>query len=439
MNRSVSLLDKTSGILFGDAGLTRDATVVVGVSGGVDSMVLLHTACALGLNVHVVHVNYHQRGDESDADEQHVRLVCKRMNVPVQVVDWRKNDMPSGNFQDVARQFRRDQYQRVMHETGGEAILLGHNRDDVYETLLMRVLRGAAPSNWNALPAVSMPFVRPLVDTTRQEILSYAKEHGVEWREDSSNQKSVYARNFLRNELIPQIDQLFPGWESNVDRIKMYGNVYRMSLDQLLVPFGDASSLPVAWLSEIPAPLNSALIHRVLERHGLPVRSTLPEQILALLDHQPGRMVEISDTVAWHRDRDAITIDLITHEPAMTLSFSLDDLAGRSITSEHGDISLGDGSNSGATFNLRAADGVYVVRPPQSGDKIAIDGGSKSITDLLNEWGVPRRLKPRTCVMTLDGSPVAVIFSHPAFGSRWRIDPAQAGISGMCIRFYLHT
>lgn len=432
------MLTKASDILFKDAGLSIGASVVLGVSGGVDSMVLFHIACVLGLQVHVVHVNYHQRGQESNADEQLVRSACNSMSVPVHVADWRTADMPTGNFQDMARQFRRDQFLRFLHESGSEAILLGHNRDDVYETLLMRVFRGAAPSNWNALPAVSAPFIRPLVDVTRHEILAYAKEHGVEWREDASNQKSVYARNFIRNDMIPHMDNLFPGWKSNVDRIKMYGDVYRMSLDQILAPFGDASRLPVAWLREVPAPLNAALIHRVHERHGLPVWSALPEQVLMLTDQQPGRMVEINDSIAWHRDRVDIAIDLITHEPAKMLSINLDDLAEGESISEHGRVALCDGSDPNATFCLQVTKGGYEMRPPQLGDKIAVSGGTKSVFDLLNEWGVPRRLKPRTIVLALDGSPVAVIFSHPGFKARWRIDPAHACTSGECICFYLH-
>lgn len=439
MNRSASLLTEASRILFEEAALSTDATVVVGVSGGVDSMVLLHIAAKLGLMVQVVHVNYHQRGDASDADERLVRDVCARLGVPVWVADWRDDVAESGNFQDLARLFRRDRYQKVLHETGAEAILLGHNLDDARETLIMRVLRGSAPSNWSAMPAVSMPFVRPLVGISRSDILEYAADNGVEWREDASNQMSVYARNFLRNEFIPHLDRLFPGWKSNVDRIKTYGDVYRLSLDRLLEPYGDALSLPVDWLKDVPIPLATALVHRVHERHGLAVRATLPQQVIALLDHQPGRMVDIDGIVAWHRDRNRITIDLIQHDPFPAFSFSHNDIADTHIPFVYGDIQFGHAPGTSATFCMKASGGAYSLRQPESGDRIAIDHGTKPVSDLLNEWGVPRRLKPRTCVVTLDGSPVAVIFSHPGFETRWRVDPRQLCATGACICFNLYT
>lgn len=438
MSKSESLLAEASRILFEEAGISSDAAVVVGVSGGVDSMVLLHLAGTLGLRLSVLHVNYHQRGMESDADAKLVIDACGHMNVTIEVVDWHEDTLESGNFQDLARQFRRDQYQRLMHETGSEAILLGHNRDDVYETLLMRVLRGAAPSNWNALPAIAMPYVRPLIDSTRSDIIDYARTHNIVWREDSSNQKSLYARNFLRNEIIPQMDGLFPGWKSNIDRIKMYGEVYRMSLDQLLTPFGDASSLPVDWLMGIPSTLGAALIHRVHERHGLHISSSLPDQVLSLLHQQPGRMIEIDGTFAWHRDRNRITLDYITHDPVVDVAFSFSDLQMQAIASDMGEILLIDRPNAQSPVCLRAQEGNYMIRSPRKGDKIGIETGRKSVSDLLNEWGVPSRLKPRAYVLTLDDSPVAVIFSHPEYGSHWRIDPRHGCSDGICLCFNLH-
>ncbi len=145
-------------ILFSDAGVSPDAAVVAGVSGGVDSMVMLHLLHGSGLKIHALHVNYHKRGSSSDADEELVRLTCSQYGITLEVVHWDSLQEIKGNFQDMARQFRRDQYQRLMHETGSEAILLGHNHDDMYETLIMRVLRGAAPSNWNALPQSIHPM-----------------------------------------------------------------------------------------------------------------------------------------------------------------------------------------------------------------------------------------------------------------------------------------
>ncbi len=425
-------------ILFSEAGLSPDASVVAGVSGGVDSMVTLHLLNQAGLRINVVHVNYHRRGEASDADEALVRRFCSTLGADLEVVHWESAVDPGGNFQDAARQFRRDRFQKSLHETGSEAVVLGHNRDDLYETLIMRVLRGAAPSNWNALPAVDPPYVRPLVTTTRADIEQYAKTGNIVWREDESNASSAYARNFLRNELIPDMDRLFPGWKTNVERIKMYGEVYRMAVDQLLLPYGDASKLPVDWLSSIAEPLKSAIIHRIHERKGLPITPSLPETIWSLLGSQPGRMVELDGMVAWHRDHDHLVLDLKVHDRVVMRHFSVSDVIGRPLDFDYGSVVLSGESPVGLTFSIRAADGAYIMRGYEFGDRLPILNGSKPVSDLLNEWGVPLRLKPRAYVLTLDGSVAAVIFSHPGYETRWRIDPKLACESHACLHFSIH-
>jgi tRNA(Ile)-lysidine synthase len=434
----MDILSEFRRILFSEASVSPDAAVVAGVSGGVDSMVMLHLLRMCGLRINVLHVNYHKRGASSNADEDLVRKACAEAGLQMEVIHWDNSNEVGGNFQDIARQFRRDQYQRVMHETGSEAILLGHNQDDMYETLVMRVLRGAAPSNWDALPAVDMPYVRPLISTSRAEIERFAHKSGIVWREDESNQTSTFARNFLRNELMPDIDRLYPGWRTNIDKIRMYGDVYRLALDQLLHPFGDASKLPVDWLRSLEPSLCSALIHRVHERKGLPVRQALPEAVLELLNSQPGRMVELDGMVAWHRDHDAITLDVTTHDAVDTVRFESVDVLSRTLEFDYGHIDQHVRVDTQATFALNAEPGSYELRSPLPGDKLRIEGGSKSVFDLLNEWGVPRRLKPRAYVLTLEGSVAAVIFSHPGFQTRWRIDPSHDCDGGKCIHFLIH-
>ncbi len=437
MNKSESLQIQSEfrRILFSVAGLSADSSVVVGVSGGVDSMVMLRMLQHEGLRINVVHVNYHKRAEASDADEELVRDACSQIGAYLEVVHWDSSQDLGGNFQDAARQFRRERFQKVMHETGSEAILLGHNKDDLYETLIMRVLRGAAPSNWNALPEVDLPYVRPLVTTTRAEIEQYANMGHFVWREDESNRSSVYARNFLRNDLIPEMDRLYPGWKSNVERIKMYGDTYRMAIDQLLQPFGDASKLPVEWLSSIDEPLSSAIIHRIHERKGLPVTLSQPESILSLTGSQPGRMVELDELVAWHRDHDSIVLDLKVHDKVAPLKFNSSEVNGNPMMFDYGCVSSSDIKPSESFFSVSAVAGSYMLRSSEAGDRLRISGGSKAVSDLLNEWGVPWRLKPRAYVLTLDGSVVAVIFSHPGYQTRWRIDPDFRCISQICLHF----
>src|SRR5690606_37758813 len=111
----------------------------------------------------------------------------------------------------------------------------------------MRLLRGASPTSWDGLKEWNPPFFRPLLHVDRSDIEAYANKAGITWRDDQSNFGTDYARNLLRNVLVPELDGLFPGWEANVERLPVYGQAFGEAVDLAL---GDAEGeLPLARLA----------------------------------------------------------------------------------------------------------------------------------------------------------------------------------------------
>lgn len=178
--------------------------LVVGVSGGCDSMTLLHVLKQGGADVVACHVNVGLRGAESDADEALVREMCAAWGIPFRS---ERVDLPAGNVQDAARRARRSFFDRILRETGASAILLAHHQDDQVETILMQWLRGGREDALTGMAARSGLYLRPWLEIPAAEIRESARSNGIPWREDRSNADRRYLRNRIRHELMPLIER----------------------------------------------------------------------------------------------------------------------------------------------------------------------------------------------------------------------------------------
>lgn len=193
-------------------------SVLVAVSGGPDSVALLSIlhglAKAWKLSLSVVHCNYGLRGIESDEDASFVAALCHRLNVPCCIRPLHigvREAGASSSLQARARDLRYRLFRDLAGELQADRVALGHTADDQAETVLLRMLRGAGLRGLAGMPHTrERLFVRPLLGATRREILSYLTAVGMSYRTDSSNAKSVYLRNRVRQEVLPVLESLTP-------------------------------------------------------------------------------------------------------------------------------------------------------------------------------------------------------------------------------------
>lgn len=190
------------------AAVPSGGTAFVAVSGGLDSMALLHLlreAASLRSLV-ALHVNHGLRGEESERDEAFVRAECARLQVECRVkrLDW-SGTRPS---QAACRERRLAFFRGVVGEA--DRLFLAHHLDDQAETVLQRLFRGSGLQGLAAMRPSSGRLLRPLLAFTRAEIRAYAEEAGLLWREDSSNASVKYERNWIRLELIPALEKRRP-------------------------------------------------------------------------------------------------------------------------------------------------------------------------------------------------------------------------------------
>lgn len=215
------LIDAVERFIRRERLLAPREALFVAVSGGIDSMVLLHVLRRLGHACTALHVNHGLRGAESDGDEDFVRAHCEQEGIAFRSarvdVDALKAEQPVST-QMAARLLRYEWIDEMMGPVGAARCALGHHADDVVETLFINLLRGTGRWGWGAMGPRRGDYIRPLLLVHRADIEAYARERGIRWREDSSNASEQYQRNRIRHELLPLLESIRPGSQRTIAR-----------------------------------------------------------------------------------------------------------------------------------------------------------------------------------------------------------------------------
>jgi tRNA(Ile)-lysidine synthase len=193
------------------AAVPSNQTLCVGLSGGRDSIVLLHALAELQClgPLQALHV-HHGLSANADSWAEHCRSVCSALNIPLTI---RRVAVPSDTGLGLEAAARAMRY-AAFSEVQADCILLAHHLDDQAETVLFNLLRGCGVAGAKGMSAErkagSIRVLRPLLDITADQIAAYAVEHGLVWIEDESNHNTNFSRNYLRREVMPKLTQRFP-------------------------------------------------------------------------------------------------------------------------------------------------------------------------------------------------------------------------------------
>ena len=213
---------------------TGTHNVLLAVSGGLDSVVLCQLTHEAGIPFAMAHCNFSLRGAESDRDEAFVRGLGEKYGVPVFVKTFDTAgfaEVQKLSLQEAARHLRYAWFNEVRKAQQLAYTLLAHHADDNIETLLMHFFRGTGLDGLTGMPEekADARCLRPMLHLRRSEIAAFANEKGLQWVEDSSNASNKYTRNFFRNNLIPQLQKMFPRVEEN-----LLGNIQRLQQTKVL-------------------------------------------------------------------------------------------------------------------------------------------------------------------------------------------------------------
>ena len=394
----------------------------VAVSGGVDSMVLLHVLRSLGHPCHVAHVDHGLRGAASDGDRAFLEHYCKDNDIPFVAhhVEVRAAMEATGSsVQMAARELRLEWFNKLVL-SGPEKLAMAHHADDSIETFFMGLLQGMGSQGWAGIPVRSGPFIRPLLNIGRKQILEYAFTNSIPWREDASNADTSYLRNRVRHELLPLLETWRPGTHRNLQRNtrlanELQGLATRRFTEVLkdVVPDADGSlRLPFTVITDSEAPF--LFLHHVLRHKGFH-----PDRLAAILTSIEERNV---GAIFLHGacqvlvDRKELVIGEVKgpfpiwqlnnpdHVPLEApLSIEAAPLAS---------MDLGVGRHV-AWLDADRVSFPLTLRPWVHGDRITPIGlgGTKLVSDLLIDAKVPRDRKQSTYVL-VQGDKVLWLCGH---------------------------
>lgn len=251
-----------------------DCRALVMVSGGQDSLALLHLLAtgsfrrAAPASFRALHINHHLRGPESDADEALVVRSCAEMRVPLTVLH-RPIEKHDGDVQQAARDARRSAAITVAAEFGCDRIAVGHTADDQAETVLYRLGRYGGLASFSSMKACDPPWVRPLLGCRRKETELYCRYHGLEFANDRGNAYPGYARTAIREQVLPAWEAALPGAVEAVCRAAEVAaemrEVVLTALDREMPGLDEAEELEVGRLLGMTPAVRRALLHAWLE------------------------------------------------------------------------------------------------------------------------------------------------------------------------------
>ena len=187
--------------------------LLLAVSGGIDSMVLVHLFQQLKFDFAIAHCNFQLRGEESDGDEAFVKTVGKQLKIPFHSIKFDTKQLAEEqktSIQVAARNLRYEWFSKLLDENKFDYLLTAHHLNDSLETFIINLSRGTGLDGLTGIPMQNDAIVRPLLVFSREEIAAFAKENKIQWREDSSNDSDKYLRNKIRHDIVPILKELNP-------------------------------------------------------------------------------------------------------------------------------------------------------------------------------------------------------------------------------------
>jgi tRNA(Ile)-lysidine synthase len=287
--------------------------LLLAVSGGVDSVVLCELCYRAGLIFQIAHVNFGLRGEESEADEIFVRQLAEKYKVPLHVkkIDAKAYaEEKKLSVQVAARESRYAWFEELLDKEL-RYIITAHHADDNIETVVMNFFRGTGIAGLRGMIAVTGNVVRPLLPFSRDEILQFAKENNLVWREDSSNLSDKYSRNKFRHSILPLLKEIYPEAAQNLlanirrfaDIEALYHQAIALHKKKLVEHKGNEAHIPVLKLLK-SSPLYT-IVYEIVKDYGFTARQA--EEVIRLLSGGQGKLVQ-SSTHRIIRNRDWLII-----------------------------------------------------------------------------------------------------------------------------------
>lgn len=391
--------------------------VLVALSGGADSVALLRMLLRLGYRCHAVHCNFHLRGEESDRDERFVTELCSTLNVPCEIVHFNTKAYALEHHMSIemaARELRYCEFERIREVYHLDVIAVAHHQDDAVETLLLNLIRGAGINGLTGMRNKNGCVVRPLLCVTRDEVISYLESLEQTYVTDSTNLTDEYARNKVRLNLIPMMQQINTAAKDNIlqaaehlaQAAMIYNKVIAEDCAHIVEQKEGVCTISIEALCATDVP--QAYLFEMLHPYGF--NSAQVDDIYRSLSSEAGRLF-YADEYTVLRDRTHL---IVCHRQEEKISEDTEYLL-----PDEGTLQLPDGTKLSVCrmipdadwkvprcsdtlyIDAERIDGALIVRHPREADRFQPFGmrGTKLLSDFYTDIKLPRTEKSRQWIL----------------------------------------
>ena len=403
--------------------LNHGDKVIIGVSGGADSVALVHILNSLGYECLIAHCNFHLRGEESDRDEKFVTDFAASLNLPFQKQDFDTRKIAKErkiSIEMAARELRYKWFGELKEINNADAIAVAHHSDDNIETLLLNLIRGTGIKGLTGIQPLLGSLVRPLLCVTKKEILQYISEKKLSFVTDSSNEKDEWIRNKIRLQVIPLLEKINPSVRKSIvqtidnlnEVIKIYDTEIEKAIKEIFNQ--EKGSISISLLKKYPS--QESILFELLNRYGF--GKEVIHDIYNSINSQPGKLFYARDYFLV-RDRDEFLLStLIKDEEKEYTIYEIDVFLEHPLGME---ISLHKGEKNVfiekkqniAYFDYDKISFPLTLRKWKNGDRF-IPSGMKSfqkISDYFTNHKFSKIQKEKTWILT-SGKDVVWIVNH---------------------------
>lgn len=403
--------------------LSEDSLILLGISGGADSVALLRVLLALGYRCVAVHCNFHLRGNESNRDQQFVERLCASFGVKLEICHYDTYKYASDNkisIEMAARELRYADFERLRRKYNADYIAVAHHRDDSVETLLMNLMRGTGIRGLTGIKPKNGNIIRPLLSLQRIEIEQYLQSIGQDYVTDSTNLEAEYTRNKIRLHLLPLMRAINPNTDKSIENTALH-------LQQAYLIYNDAVQRAIASVVKqedgnlyiniealLSTPSPSTILYEILSVYGY--NEQLVNSIMESLNSESGKRFA-SNSYLLYKDRDRL---VLMHNNKIDFCVDVD-------LSKTDNVTLPDGrtlrfefregsaeinkSKSIATLDADKVGENLIVRLWRQGDNFVPFGmkGKKLLSDFMTDCKFDITRKRNQCVVCNDCALIWVV------------------------------
>jgi len=436
--------------------IDKNDKVLVGLSGGPDSVFLLHFlkkySKKLKISLGALHINHLLRGKEADKDEHFCKELCEGLSVKFYSVKKNIKAIASKekiSAEEAGRKVRYNEYEKVLVKEEYTKIATAHNADENAETVLLNLIKGAGLRGISGIPPSRNKIIRPLLVLTKQEILDYLEHHKLKYRTDLTNLTDDAERNFLRNQVIPLIKERLNPSISNtlLKSSEVFRNINNLikkkiveAADNLVFKNENYLSISLPKLKEIEDGYRSEILrHIFLKEFDIQISFDDCRKILSLLNKQVGKSAEVFDNLKITRERAELIIHKVKvqkeFEPVIVNSGDSVRIKDREFSiNEVGTIKQNFGFNKNLEFiSGDNASNDFLIRRWEPGDRFFPFGmkGSKKVSDFLNEQTISSLKKKEQMILLNQNRIVWVIGLR--LDERFRVTSETKKVYQLCL------